>query len=380
METEDLRAVLSDAGLSPYQVSAYLTVLERGSAAATDVAAASDVPDARIYDVLRALDREGYVETYEQGTLQVRAHDPGAVLADLRDRAERFEAAAAEVEERWQRPEPATEGHDASIVSRFDTVLEAARRAIEAASDQIQLAVTPSQFDDLRDALVDAHAAGVDVRLTVTTDPRTAGKEATVPPREQLAGACTEARHRPLPAPFLAVVDQRTACFAPHPEAADRYGILVEDRTHAFVFYWYFLSGLWEAFETVYDDRPDDPPIEYVDVRQCIREVGPHVAGGAAVHVTVEGQDTTTGDPVTLSGRLTDVRYAGGPGEGVEGGHGHDLAHLAVEATLVVEADGEAHEVGGWGAVLEPVEATRITLERIDDADDDPDPDAGQRA
>jgi sugar-specific transcriptional regulator TrmB len=363
MDTTDLEGVLADAGLSPYQVAAYLAVLERGSATATEIAAASEVPDPRIYDVLRDLEAEGYVETYEQGSLHVRAHDPAAVLADLRGRAERFEDAAAEIEERWERPAPAIESHDASIVSRFETVLDGARRAIEDAADQVQLSVTPGQFDALGDALEDAHGSGVNVRLSVNTDPRT---PEALPDPDALAATCTEARHRTLPAPFLVIVDRTVACFAPHPEAADRYGVLVADRTHAYVFHWYFLSCLWEAFEIVYDGRNDDPPIEYVDVRQCIREIEAPLNDGATIHASVEGTDTATGDPLTLAGRVTGVRYAGEPTEtGVT-----PLVRLAGRATIVLDtgtgAEGETHDVGGWGAIVESIEATRVTIERIE--------------
>lgn len=359
MDTEDLREVLADAGLSPYRVAAYLAVLERGSAAATEVAAAADVPDPRIYDVLRDLEREGYVETYEQGTLRARARDPAAVLADLRERAERFDEAATEIEQRWQRPPVAVETHEASVVSRFETVLEGARRAIREATDQVQVSVSPTQFENLQASLETAHDAGANVRLSVNTDPRDPEE---LPATDVLLATCTEARHRPLPAPFLAIVDRTTACFAPHPESADRYGVLIKDRTHAYVLHWYFLSCLWEIFEVCALNRSDEPPIEYVDVRQCIREVEPLLVEDATVIARIEGRDTETGDPVSLAGRVTDVRYAGDPTEG----YATPLVRLAGRASMILDTGTETHEIGGWGAILEPIEATRVTIERID--------------
>lgn len=64
----------------------------------------SEVPGPRIYDVLRSLADREYVETYEQDTLRARAHSPADVLDDLRGRADRFESAAEEIEERWEQP------------------------------------------------------------------------------------------------------------------------------------------------------------------------------------------------------------------------------------------------------------------------------------
>ena len=359
MDSDELEDVLADAGLSPYRVAAYLTLLERGSAAATEIAAASEVPAPRIYDVLDDLEREGYVETYQQGTLRARAHDPAEVLADLHERAERFEAAAGEIEARWEQPPSAIESYDASIVSRFETVLEGARRGVRDATDQVQLSVSPAQFENLRASLEAARESGVNVRVVVNTDPR---DREGLPETDVLEATCTEARHRRLPAPFLAIVDRTTACFAPHPMATDRYGVLVDDRTHAYVFHWYFLSCLWEAFEPVYDARSEDLPVEYVDVRQCIRDMEPSVNDGATIDARIEGRYTATDEPVSLAGRIADVRYAGEP---VESG-ATPLVRLAGRATIVLDTGSETHEIGDWGATLEPIESTRVTIERIE--------------
>ena len=55
MDTDELHAVLEEAGLSPYQADAYVTLLALGSASASEIATASGVPQPRIYDVLRGL-------------------------------------------------------------------------------------------------------------------------------------------------------------------------------------------------------------------------------------------------------------------------------------------------------------------------------------
>jgi sugar-specific transcriptional regulator TrmB len=71
----------------------YVTLLALCAAPVTEVAEASDVPDPRIYDVLRDLADAGYIETHEQDLLYARAVSPEEVLDDLRTRADRFSAA-----------------------------------------------------------------------------------------------------------------------------------------------------------------------------------------------------------------------------------------------------------------------------------------------
>ena len=358
MDSEELRETLQDAGLSPYQSRAYVAILELGTASARELTAASDVPDPRIYDVVRDLEDRGYVETYEQDTLRVRAHDPTEVLADLESRADRLSSAAAEIEDRWEQPE--LDAHAASIVQRFETVVDRARLFIEDAENQIQLSASPEQFAELEDALAGAVDRDVYVQLSLYTEDE---DRTSLPGDDVLAATCTEARHRPIPSPFVALVDRQKACFAPHEAARNEYGVLVDDRTHEYVFHWYYVGCLWEICEEIHSARNDDPPIEYVDVREFIRDVEPLVEADAVVSVQVEGNAVSGGDVRAMDGVISDVYY-----EGDDSGDARTtgLVELAGRASFTVATDEGTFTVGGEGAMLEDVEATRITVTAVD--------------
>lgn len=355
METDDLVDVLERTGLAPYEARAYTALLDAGAAAATDVADASGVPGPRVYDVLRSLSDRGYVELFEAETLRARAHDPGEVLADLRDRADDLEAAAEEVEERWEQPELGD--HGASIVTRYRTVIDRARLFVREATTQVHLSARPRDVERLREPLAAAHDRGVTVHLLVQT-----AVDEEPPPAGAVADVCTEARHRPLPTPFVALVDGQRACFAHHPESFDQYGVLVNDRTHTHVFRWYFRTCLWSDCATIHSDRRSRPPIEYVDVREFIRETGPALAAGVAVTVRVEGIDVATGEERELVGTVAGTRHAGGEPAG-------DGPLVAGRAMLVVDTGDREVAVGGRDAVLEDVEATRIVVEGMEECE-----------
>ncbi|MFC7068484.1 TrmB family transcriptional regulator [Halobaculum lipolyticum] len=348
METESLVETLEAAGLSPYQAAAYVALLDLGTASATDVADASGVPAPRIYDVLRSLEELAYIETYEEGSLRARAHSPSGVLEDLRGRATRLEAAAEEVEDRWEQPE--LEAGGASIVTRFRTVIERAESFIEDATHQILLSTTTRNLRRLAPALREATDRGVSVRVSVHTAD---GEDRPDP--ELFDGLCLEARHRPLPAPFVALADRRQASFAHHPDSYDRYGVLVNDRTHTYVFYWYFLTCLWEPWEVVYDAAGDGLPREYLDVRHLVRDLRAVDWASDPVRVRVEGHDTGTGEERTVEGTVVDVRvpFASDASTGFE---------LAGQVTLDLDVGGEHVSVGGWGAIVEDIEGTRLTV------------------
>lgn len=350
MDTNTFISVLEEAGLSPYESAVYATLLEMGTASATEIADESGVPGPRIYDVLRSLADRGYVETYEQDTLQARAHDPEEVLTDLRERADQFEAAAEEIETRWEQPE--LRENKVSIVKRFETVLDRARQFIEESTHQIHLSATMDDIEELREALAAAHSRGVAIHISVHTD------DDSPPEAERFAGLAREVRYRWLPAPFVALVDRQKTCFFHHPDAVDQYGVLVDDRTHSYVFHWYFLASLWEHSKPIYSERNTELPIEYVDIRRLVADIGPLVEEGISLAVSVDGYNTETGEPVSVTGSVTDTEHA------TSGSTSPSL--VAGQATIYVETgDGEV-SVGGWGAIIEEIEATRVIVEDAD--------------
>ncbi|MFB6075434.1 MAG: TrmB family transcriptional regulator [Haloarculaceae archaeon] len=355
MKDDDLIGVLEDAGLSPYQAEAYVTLLELGNASATDIADACDVPDPRIYDVLRDLEAKGYIETYQQDSLTARAHDPAEVLENLRSRSSEYLDAAEEIEDRWKKP--AIADHEVSIVKRFDTVLNRSKELIGEAEHQIQVNVDAAQFRALHDGLAAARERGVDVKLSICTS-----GDAGVPDASELEGACVEARAVGIPTPFIVVIDGTWTCFAPHERSVNDYGVLVNDRSHAYIFYWFFLTGVWEIGDTIYTDRTDRVPRAYVDIRECVRDIEVPLEEGARIEATVEGNDTSTGERRELRGRIVDVDY-----DGAATADGRPLlAELAGRISVTLDTGERVYEIGGWDAVLEDVEARTIRIEAID--------------
>lgn len=354
MDTATLRDALEDSGLSQYQSEAYITLLRLGSASATEIADGCSVPSARIYDVIRDLERKGYVETYEQDSLHARAVEPKTVLSDLRSRSELLSSAAEEIETRWEAP--AVDRHKISIVKRFQTVIDRAAEAISTAEDEIQLSISESNFEALRDTLTDAVDRGVIVKVSLHADTR---NERTPPPSDQFVGAATEVRYRPLPTPFIALVDRTNAYFTPTRGSLNEYGVLIHDRSLTYIFHWYFLTCLWGAWDEIYSVRSEEPPIIYTDIRRCLRDIEPLFSAGETVCLTVEGYDTTTGERVSKRGHVSDLAYVGGSNHGEP----VPLAQLAGQVTIyITDEDGNTASVGGWGAVLEDIEATRLTV------------------
>jgi sugar-specific transcriptional regulator TrmB len=389
MDSGELVEVLREAGLSPYQADAYVTLLGLGSASARELADASGVPGPRIYDVLRDLEDDGLVTTFDRDRLYARANDPESGLAGLRERARRLDAAIEEVTERYRAPE--RESGEVSVVRQFRTVLERARGNVDDAARHVQVGTTVEQFRALRPALADAHDRGVYVQASLYApgadgdDDGDAGESegeegadgagrggdagsGAFPEPSAFEGVCTEVRRRELRGPFLVLTDRRTACYSPHVHTPREYGVLVDDRVTTYVFHWFFLTSLWEPYGSVYDARPDEPPFGFVEVTECVRFLDPLVHAGATVRVRVEGYSVRTGRERTVAGRVVDVDYTGH--EATDDHPAPTLAQLAARAGFVLDPDdgGDRVTVGGEGAVVEDVSADRVVVLAVEDA------------
>lgn len=351
MDTEMLRATLEDIGLTQYDADAYVTVLELGSASATEISDASDVPQARIYDVLRNLESRGYVETYEKGSLHARARDPDEVIEKLDAYADTVTQAGSELRDRWE--QPTVENHQVSVIRPVSTTYDRAVEQIADAVNEIEVALTPEQFREFRENFASARDRGVVVKATLT------GVDEL--PDLDFEGAVTEARHRHLPTPFLLLADRMSVSFTPeetlHP--AQEYGLLVNDYSLSQMFDWYFQTAFWEPWSQVYSAREDDLPRTYTNIRECIHDIRSAVGEGREVVLTVQGQVRGEGVERELTGRVLDITYTTGE-------NGPALATFTNEATITIETPDETFTVGGWGAMLEDIEARRFIVETID--------------
>ena len=174
-----------------------------------------------------------------------------------------------------------------------------------------------------------------------------------------VAASVTEIRRRTIRSPFFAVVDRTRANVAPTTRMPDPYGVVVNDDIISFVFQWYFQTCLWSVWETVSTHEPTPP---YVCLEEFIRDIYPLWHEGALVSVTVEGIGTDSGKGRTVSGVVVDVVHSGRTTDDRR----PTLAELSGQASVVVATGERACSVGGWGALLEDLEARRITVDGLE--------------
>jgi len=354
MDERALRDGLMAIGLTQYEADAYAALLDLGRAPAVDVAQAADVPRARIYDVIRSLAEQGYVETFDDGGLHAQAVDPDAVVDELSAAADHLESTADAVEERWE--EPPIADRQISVVKRFETLFRLARERIAEAEFGIKIAATPAQFAELADALADARDDGVVVKLTLHGDELDADDD-----RDALTdlvdGVPTETRVRDLPTSMLVVIDHREVLFAPgRPLSVGEQGLFLDDVWFAQMADWFFRTALWAVWDPIQRDRPERAT--YTDIRECLESVAPIVEDGGRVRAAVRPLD----DPDRLiEGEIADVTYRRSDETG-----GSPLEPYVEVASLTLSTADGAVEVGNWDAVVEDVRTGAIEIVDIE--------------
>lgn len=349
MQLEEVRGVLEDAELSPYQAKAFLALLELGDASVSEIVENCTVPQPRIYDVLRSLDERGFVETYEEDSLRARVVDPGALVDELEAKSGRYAAAAEEIEGVWERP--AIGEHDIEIFNDFKQVVTNAIDGIERANDSVTVAANGSEFLQLKSALVAAKRDDIVVHLSIHLEKNSNTDIDDLEPH--LKEAASEVRYRHSSSPFLTLVDANKSYFGV-PRRGRGYGMLVQDQALSSMLFSHFQDSLWGRWDVLYSDRSETFPKKYTDIRSCLAELTPHLESGERLTATVNGYETETGLEAKIEGQITDTVPS--PDSDVP-------IDESSKATIVVETDDGTYEVGGFGAVVEDIRATSIKIE-----------------
>jgi len=358
MSKDNIEAAMRSLGLTEYQAAVYAALCQLGSGSAVELAGQSGVPRARIYDVLRDLESEGYVETYEQDSLSARVINVEDIESRLTEHADLITKAADDIDNMVSQPN--FDDTDVTLVKREESVLRRAKKEIADAKTKIQLGVTPTQFDELRDDLVDAKDREVFIRITLF--PHTPGNSVNIDSLD-IQDVANEVRKQTLPAQFVTIVDQSTALFNTNNNVnRSNFGIIANNPALTYIFNWYFSYAMWSGWEVIYSEHNDEPPVEYIDIEQCVYDIYPIVDDGREVYVTVEGKKPDTGEFVSISGTVKKLRYGRTSRE-------QDMssypANFSDVTAIIISTGNTNFSVGGWIPSVEDIEMHRITIESI---------------
>jgi len=253
---------LGELGLSSYEERAYRALLALGSATASEIAGASEVPEGRIYGVLNGLAARGLVETRDGDPRRYDPVDPETaaerLLAErtreLEGERERYRDLAESVGEDLA-PTPPTDGNVWTTPLGSDDAVALMRDRLRTVEDRYLVAIGAPFADapwERYRAEYEAFVAGLEEGLRcrlLLADGVLAGASGEALAAARTAPADVALRRLPDLAVTFDVADGESAYLdVPHPFAADRRFGFVDVTDPAVA------GDLERAFESAWSD------------------------------------------------------------------------------------------------------------------------------
>src|SRR6266536_3801679 len=86
--SEKTRRALKEFGLTEYEAKVYVSLVESGTQAASELSSTASIPYSKIYEILGNLERKGWVETQQGRPSKYFPKPPSAALDSSRVRME----------------------------------------------------------------------------------------------------------------------------------------------------------------------------------------------------------------------------------------------------------------------------------------------------
>ena len=344
MTDDDLQGTLAAVGaqfdFGEYEIEAYVTVLEHGQLTASGIAEQTDIPQPRVYDTVRSLAENGFVEIRESRPMQVRAIDPEEAFGDVRTTLDDMVEA---LERRYTAPSRGAEA--VSLIKSRRTILRYLADVITSAEYELVVSLTPDLLGRFEDELRERQSAGVTIDLLL------APSESVPDPDDYDYSrvATTVRNRRGRTTPIAAVADGEYSVYTAREaiqNGRERYGVIFNRSELGFLVSGFLNTVVWGSAATLFEGAEDRPfPRRYASIRRCIQELGDETG---ALHATVRGRDIQTGERRTVAGEVIDVA----------------ASHDQVTASLTLRSDDGEVDIGGQAAALEDIEATELAIDR----------------
>jgi sugar-specific transcriptional regulator TrmB len=351
MDDSTLRDHLEAFGLSEKEVDTYLACLERGEAKTSTIAEDSGVSQRYVYNIVENLADRGLVRVHDHVVpTKIEAVPPDSAVESLVDRLQTIETGLAE---RFNKPE--TETATFELIKSRQTAIKRTRSVIREADEEAFVALPSDVISAVEPALSAARDRGVMVLLLVgnADEPGDGDAEA------RYAGLASVVRQWERDIPFAVTVDAEAGIVGEAALITARHGderavALTQQQIVGSVFGSFF-ANYWPRGTEVFRAERDDLPRTFHLHRPAVLQAELHDRAGSTVVATVEGTYLDSGETVTISGEVVDVR------QGVVEPFSNSFI---VENGFVIDTGTEELSVGGHGAFVEDLQADEVTLER----------------
>ena len=352
MANEELSGHLAHLGerfdFGEYEIEAYLAVLRHGKLTASEIAERTDIPQPRVYDTVRSLADNGFVELRDSRPLEVLAIDPAEAFGNVRTTLDDL---VEDLEQQYMAPSRDAEA--VSLVTSRQTILRYLADVVDHAEYELVLSLTPDLLARFEDDLAAKRDAGVTIELLLSP-------AADVPGADEFdytrVAAVARAR-RGLTTPVVAVADGTYSVYTTRTALqsdGDDYGVIFNRSELGFLVLGFLNTVVWPSATTLVESRNERPfPRRYATIRRCVRDIS---NSEGTFYASVRGRDVESGEYRTVQGPVVDI----------------SVSTNRETAAITLDVGGETVDVGGQAAALEDIEAYELAVDR----DSPPDLDA----
>jgi len=344
MGNDDLSGDLHRLGerfdFGEYEIEAYLAVLQHGKLTASEIAEKTDIPQPRVYDTVRSLADNGFVELRDSRPLEVLAVDPEEAFDDVRVTLENLVENLT-----GQYTSPSRDAEAVWLVTSRQTILRYLEDVIASAEYELVLSLSPRLLGRFEDQLAAGQAEGVSIELLVSPS-----ADVPDPAEFDYTRLATVVRaRRGLTTPIVAVADGTYSAYTTRAalrSGGDDYGVIFNRSELGFLVLGFLNTVVWPSARTLVESEQTQPfPRRYATIRRCVRDLQ---NSDGQFYASVRGRDVESGDPRQAEGEIVDI----------------DVSTNRQTAAITLDVGDGTVDIGGQAAAFEDVEAYELVIGR----------------
>ena len=337
---DDLIELMKALGFTIYESKAYVSLLLYDSLTSTELASKSEIPQPRVYDVIKNLTSKGLVVILHGRPKKFRALEPEVALKNYIENKFLNESNIYTKILNIIKNKPLQKDEEGVwITSSTSGIISMIKEAINDAENELLIATTTEILSQTLELINKKNISVCAIMYDINEFYS-----------KKLKGLLDEVRLRPTKGPILFIPDTKYAVAVVGWRTQQPIAYKITDEHLKILFSEYFL-GYVRVNSTLISSRFDTIlNRNYVNLVRAVDHIKALQERGYNVEVTIEGKLIKTGEPISISGIPVFYRE-----NSIKG-----IMSLALKMK-----DGKEITIGGLGAYLEDVEAIRINVKVV---------------
>jgi len=162
-----IKALLRKAGLTDYEVNAYLILLEKGALTAKQISYGAQIPFSKVYQVLNSLERKGWIEVSRKRPSRFFPKSPKAAKASVNSEWVQIEKAVVDELMPLYEKIKSKEKYDIWILRGLENIIPKFKEMLKNCREELLIAIPSVKGELLKDVLQFIHPSLIGDKVQV---------------------------------------------------------------------------------------------------------------------------------------------------------------------------------------------------------------------